>query len=221
MVIDLHKFKIFMCCVYIAPGNEVAYRSFIDKLEENCSNIRDQDIIVLCGDFNCSSLKWASQTSCDVLVATEIESKYAHFVDTLDFLDMKQFNNICNKNEKILDLIFCNKHRVDRISRSDVPLVCEDDHHPAIEFFCNVGARDYLRETSSYNFNFRKGDYDAINSELLGVDWGSLLGGVDVNVGVDVLYKMLEKVISKYVPKTKINRKFFHPRNDTYYSKKT
>lgn len=65
-----------------------------------------------------------------------------------------------------------------------------------------------MRETSSYNFNFRKGDYDAINSELLGVDWGSLLGGVDVNVSVDVLYKMLEKVISKYVPKTKINRKF-------------
>lgn len=57
IVINGSNCKIYICCVYIAPGNETALLSFASKLESNREKINDRDLILICGDFNCPSLK--------------------------------------------------------------------------------------------------------------------------------------------------------------------
>lgn len=216
IVIKVNKRRIYICCVYIAPGNDMAYLSFARKLESNRNKMGVQDLILICGDFNCPSVKWVNQSFSIVLNPTEVENKFASIVDTFNFLEFKQFNNILNKNNRILDLILCSKNRVNNISRCDTPLVNEDDHHPAVEFLFDVNNYEYLKDHPRYHFNFRMGNYDAINLELSRINWEVVLGGSDVDTSVHVLYDILDRLIVEYVPKTKINKKF-----PSFYSKET
>ncbi|XP_044750003.1 uncharacterized protein LOC123310552 [Coccinella septempunctata] len=54
--IKVNKKNVYMCCVYIAPGNDEAYSMFVSKLESIKARIRDSDVLLICGDFNCPSL---------------------------------------------------------------------------------------------------------------------------------------------------------------------
>ncbi|XP_044756974.1 uncharacterized protein LOC123315818 [Coccinella septempunctata] len=106
--------------------------------------------------------------------------------------------------------------RVNNVRRCDAPLVGEDNHHPSVEFLLDVNAHRYLRKSRCSGFNFRRGDYQALNAALLRVDWPGLLENVDVNAGVNVFYNILRGLISEHIPQLNINKNF-----PFYFSKDT
>lgn len=98
--------RVFLCCVYLPPGVESASASFVSKLESNKFAIVDE-IISMCGDFNCPTINWVSQNDDDILLPGSIDGSSFTVVDMLCFMELAQFNNVKNINRTILDLVLC------------------------------------------------------------------------------------------------------------------
>nr|CAI5855353.1 unnamed protein product [Callosobruchus analis] len=54
----------------------------------------------------------------------------------VQIVNVKQFNNVYNKNNRILDLVFHNSDCV--VSKSLNSFVKEDSHHPALDIHCKL-----------------------------------------------------------------------------------
>lgn len=208
VVMNVNNKTVYVCCVYLPPGNESASASFIEKLERIMEKMGENDLILVCGDFNCSTVRWECQPVAENMSAVGVDSKWTGIIDTFNFLELKQFNKINNLNNRILDLVLCNKFRVKELTRSCVPIVNEDDHHPALEFLFDIKNYSYLKEPTEYRLNFKKADFEAMNTDLSEVDWISLLSDSDVESQVEVFYSILKNLIQKYVPRTKCRKKF-------------
>nr|CAI5821922.1 unnamed protein product [Callosobruchus analis] len=76
----------------------------------------------------------------------------------MELCDPQQSNNVPNINNRYLDLVFSNIHCT--TSKYDIPLVCEDRHHPSIEFSLTLPhASNLLPNTVNHEYNFRKTNY--------------------------------------------------------------
>ncbi|CAH2088284.1 unnamed protein product [Euphydryas editha] len=96
----------------------------------------------------------------------------------VDFVSLNNFiqhNSVYNNRLKVLDLILCN--------------------------FPNVNPNSKMLKS-----NFYKGDYEKIISELDSKDWIKIFAECeDVNSMVDLFYEILDKLITQFVPKTKLH----------------
>lgn len=67
--------RIFMCCVYIPPGDAAAISSFSSNLGTVRDKIMD-DIVLIVGDFNLSSVLWEYNSSQLFFEPINVEDKY-------------------------------------------------------------------------------------------------------------------------------------------------
>lgn len=78
--------KGYLCSVYLPPGDTVAATSFISKLNLHLFNTND--IILICGVFNCSSTQWIFMDDHIYLEPFNIEQKCANLIDTLSHCNL-------------------------------------------------------------------------------------------------------------------------------------
>lgn len=208
VMVRLNNIRMYLCCVYLPPGDELAAASFLSKLELNKLTIKD-NILLMCGDFNCPSVRWVSQNDRDnILVATNVDVYSSRITDTFCFMELFQFNNVLNKNGKLLDLVLCTEDNVRHLMKNENPFVREDEYHPSLEFTFNVKTTHYLENRANlFTFNFKKANYDLINERFEAVDWVDVLRG-DVNLRVDIFCQIVNDIVRKSVPQTQRNRKF-------------
>lgn len=84
-------------------------------------------------------------------------------MDATSFLNLIQLNNILNKNNKMLDLVLCNKCNISKCSRSSLSLVPEDEHHPSVGFlkeFLSYKAIKYQKR--AYIYDLKRENYALI-----------------------------------------------------------
>ena len=163
--IKLKDSKILLiCCVYLPPGNEEAYVSFTSKL--GSLSFGENHVLLVCGDFNFSSTQWLLDGSGNFLEPFNVVPRFSSLIDTFQFHNLMQFNNIFNSNGRLLDLILCSKFRVLEISHCLNPMVTEDTHHPCVEFFLDIEFPKPLEFNNNKYFNFKKADYETINQGI-------------------------------------------------------
>lgn len=206
--VSMGSTRLLLCCVYLPPGDSAAAACFTSKLN-NIKGIIEGDVVLICGDFNCSGVQWISETDNinSHLEPSDVAEQYSELVDTFTLCEFMQFNNVTNARGIILDLVFCNQSRISNIVSSGSPLVKEDGHHPSIEFLLNIDHK-LLSRSNHFIFNFKKANYDIINEDLSSVPWSDVLCANDVDVNVCKFYEIVDRVIANRIPKKKVHSRF-------------
>lgn len=208
LAVVINGVKVFLCCVYLPPGDDAASASFVSKLELNKFAIGD-GIMLVCGDFNCPAVNWVSQNGDNSLLPSDVDDSASRIIDSLCFMELAQYNNIVNKNGRILDLVMCSNACIKHLMRNESPFVMEDGHHPALEFLLDIGVPQYLRKAKNFfRSNFKKANYDELNDRLAATNWDVVLSGDNVDVKIDRFYEIIDDVMMQGIPKIRVNNEF-------------
>lgn len=141
------------------------YNCFLENVMRNYTRLGNTDELVIIGDLNCPEL---SGFFSSVSPYFSIGSSASRILNTLSFCNLSQLNNVSYSNDEfiILDLVLANIHSVRiKVTKAIEPLVHPDLYHPplAISVHCTATARN----VNPFTLNFRKGNYDRINQDLL------------------------------------------------------
>nr|CAI5858129.1 unnamed protein product [Callosobruchus analis] len=90
-----------------------------------------------------------------------------------DFVGLQQHNSVLNSFNRLLDLVLSNQ-LVD-VTRDDIPMINEDEYHPALNARIFVKKDKANSVTTSDNlintYNFRKADFVQLYYQLINSDW--------------------------------------------------
>ncbi|KAG5893817.1 hypothetical protein JTB14_027854 [Gonioctena quinquepunctata] len=108
--------------------------------------------------------------------------------------NLKQFCNILNVNQKVLDLIMPNFN-----------------NDPALRIVMNIPISRSLPPNSYTKLRFANANYRIINDELQNYNWKEALSSPDVNTCVCKLYGSFDTVIQSHVTTKTIIIKYKYP----------
>lgn len=168
------------------------------------------DKYLVVGDFNVSQAQWILSAEGEHYLDANSSDNLIQLVSSfLSYTDFKQYNNVQNVNNRSLDLIFSDS--LCSVSRCNEPLVPEDDHHPALQVQFQLQNRECLTSAPRTIKLFRRADYEAINEAILAHDWTSLYSIDQVELALAEFYRVINEVISEYVPKLEVKRDSRYP----------
>lgn len=129
-----------------------------------------------------------------------------------NFLDLRQFNTVKNSNDRLLDLILCNRDC--KVERAADVLTSEDLHHPALVTFYNIQnnqTRNKIKHNSDFKFNFKKANFPLLYQTLFEADWEFLTHFNEVDAACDSFYRKLNTILTTCVPKKVIYKNTYPP----------
>lgn len=188
--------KIYICCSYLPPGDSVAYYSFLSKLHQN-EHIINKHCTLIMGDFNFSTVSWGKMNNESFYEPRDVESRFSEMIDTFSSFELMQFNNVPNQNNKMLDLVLCNRSFIRFIEHSQDIIVAEDLHHPALEFKFKKTVFKGLRQAGTEFCNFKGADFQALDNKILNTDWLRLFHLKNIDSAIDIFYDTLENIIER------------------------
>ena len=171
----------FVSVIYRPPDSTVeSFRKTLDTLQEKIdqfsNNNRVPDIYIL-GDFNLPGIDWDLCTPTSGLTNHSSDSCDA-MIDFMDQNFLSQMIREPTRENNILDLIFTNKPQ-DIIECNIVDTQLSD--HKMIELLLGYNpihhSTEVPDEVDQYSFravDFHKANYEALNSDLLEIDWENL-----------------------------------------------
>uniref|UniRef100_A0A8D8Z3L4 Endonuclease/exonuclease/phosphatase domain-containing protein n=1 Tax=Cacopsylla melanoneura TaxID=428564 RepID=A0A8D8Z3L4_9HEMI len=225
--LKLYGQEISLCACYFPPYvHPNTLKEFVD---ETCNHHElSNNNIIFIGDFNIKEYIDPLQENSNRM--TEIKKLN-------NFFNLEQFNEIQNKNSRILDLCLTNICRY-KISKNKIPTIKIErttgltppvGHHPPLDIAISLCIdntsciqSDNKAETEKSR-NYNKADYISIKNELNNTNWNNLLQINKIeNITdelMDIFYKELNKILDKHVPKTRLKKNNF-PIWWTYDTKK-
>lgn len=226
---------VFVCCVYIPSGSNVAtYQRYGEAFEKilNYLDLGTEDELWVFGDFNLPHVDWLHQSCAEgsvtgsdnlfvdgnVLIPTNLgDSTRADLLHVLLSADLHQVNDVVNADGRILDLIFTSNPFDVEVKRSLCPMSKIDPYHEPIEVAIPVKKMSKVVPRRCEEFNYAKADWSSLNSHLSSIDWSARLERVDdVNDAVTIFYDVLLSGLKSFVP-FKRNVPSKHP---PWYNKK-
>lgn len=201
--------KIAICLAYLPPPIKLENLSLFLNNVNNVLNIVD-DVMIL-GDFNLGFIKWArlnENKHCTIPSAYHKSLGYA-LIDFISLNNLYQFNDICNSENRVLDLVLSNVENVTVTSPPDL-LSKLDPRHPGLLVSISHSSIEPLKPCSRSDGNFFKADYVKILLELKIIDWNHRFSQCNnVNEMVSEFYLVLNEIINKFVPKhSKLKSKY-------------
>ena len=204
---NINNEKMYLCCAYIPPGDNSDFLSFTNSMYTNHKTFLNRAVTIV-GDFNLASIEWVDVINESFFRPARVDERSSSLVDAFSYFQFMQFNNVKNANDKVLDLLLCNRSILLDVCRSELPLVVEDMHHPSLEVFINTVPNRPLSNNSCKIYNFHRADYLSINRALADISWNGLFSGKSPDECVNLLYLEIDKVIQKFVPSFKSKGKF-------------
>ena len=209
--------KVVIGAIYLPPNlrNEVeVIDRHILSIEKAHSLIDINDDFLLFGDYNRPGLSWSMHPQANYLFVNALHSTVntgsSRLLDGMAFHNLYQINPVCNQNGRFLDLIFANKQALSVCSVSTAPdnLSSIDVHHsPLMVTFQRTFRQLFVDEVDTNSFDFRRGNYDAMNASLRNVDWSLINRCNDPDEAVCVFTAIISDVINLHVPKVLPRRK--------------
>lgn len=190
-----------ICCIYIPHGP--LYKDTLENFFDICSQLilnNPNDTFLITGDFNISDAQWHNVADSDKVNLSNHNTLPLQLLsDFLSLSGLDQFNNCCNVNQRILDLIFCNRSCT--VFSCNDPLTPEDAHHKALKIELNLLKPCSLKPAPTFVYSYNKANFNEINSALSNVEWAQLFSGCSLEVCVVVFYDILNDLIDRFVPK--------------------
>nr|CAI5835906.1 unnamed protein product [Callosobruchus analis] len=161
--------------LYIPPDTPNSdYEILFDTLLASSFLFGNNHILIV-GDFNLMNYA-------NYMITGDSDTKIQMLNSFVQIVNVKQFNNVYNKSNRILDLVFHNSDCV--VSKSLNSFVKEDSHHPALDIHCKLGIavnhKDNFPVMYNNCYNFKKANFTLMYDLILGTDW-SLLTTFDDN----------------------------------------
>ena len=217
VMIKSSESKIAIGAIYIPPNlrneSEVIDRH-ISSIEKVHSLIDINDDLLLFGDYNRSGLSWLVHPQANYLFVDALHSSVSvstsRLLDGMAFHNLFQINPIHNRNGRFLDLIFANQQALLACSVETAPdSLCKIDvHHPPLMVAFNRRSAVFSTDEFDPNdFDFRRGNYDAINEALRSVDWTSIDRCSDPDDAVTIFTGIIHDLVHQFVPKASPPRK--------------
>ena len=163
--------------------------------------------MIILGDFNITKYKWVNNTH----HCTAIGRNPSHIINRIVLLlngfcnanSLRQFSNIKNNYDNILDLVFSNIENI-KVTESIDPLLDNSVFHKAFEFDIFINNYKYINDDYTI-FNFNIADYDSINKELCSINWDQVINfESDINLIVNKFNNIINNIVYKYVPISRI-----------------
>lgn len=202
----LHICTLYLCDQYQGHSFSNQLTIYLDKLADLFIE-RPSDKFIILGDFNMSAITWSeSEDGIRAVAPSTVSSSstlsanmFTHFIDTLDFCSLKQFNLVQNKHGRILDLVLSNTNI--SVSACLQPLTVEDPHHPALLVQLDVSQSQSLIAQKRLMYQYTKGNYDRIRSSLADTQWNDLFSECSTNDAVSKFYSKLVELRDSHIPK--------------------
>ena len=152
------------------------------------------------GDFNASDFTNTTNRTVNVIK------------NFSEFYGLKQFNEVQNAHNNILDLVFSNTDC--KVEPSDSALVKEDPHHPCLwtKVYIPIALpNQFPMNKNPESYNFKKADYPRLYQTICNTNWDFLHSNLSVDKACSQFYDKLTQIFDESVPKMKpikSNRKF-------------
>ena len=195
--------KFIVGTAYLSPScsinKYIVHAEIVESLVSRFSNFK----MLLVGDYNLAGINWSTDDILyyDVTTGTsrDIIDKAAQIGNTFGALHFNQLHPILVTHKGYtLDLCFTNFEKV--IFEKPLEALSKvDEHHPPSIFVVSVKCNESLKVCEKFR-NFRKANYDGINSELANIDWHSTFSGLDCESKVGKLHEILNTQIERHVP---------------------
>lgn len=201
--------KIVFGVVYIPPDESCSVsliEHHVNCVCEISEKLQPQDFLLMFGDYNQPGLLWKTSDSGTVCVdsdASTFSVANTALIDGMAILDMTQMNNLPNRMNRTLDLLFVNSsapNQCDVMLAADM-LVDADEFHPPVSV--SLKCPPLVRFTEIVNdekLDFRRTDYAGLNAALMAVDW-SFLELSNVNRTVELFNQCVNNLLVQFVPK--------------------
>lgn len=189
----------FVCAVYIPPASGNGVYERLVSVIERISKASPDSTLCLIGDFNMPHIYWEIvDNSCAVQFSNVSGEGPRLVMETTAFHNLNQYNHVFNKNDRLLDLVFCNRDCT--VTVPDFELSRVDSHHPALLVTLQLAPLSVLKALKTPRHNFLKADYDTINTKLIGIDWSQEFGSFSAAICVDRFYEIIYSLIDEHVP---------------------
>lgn len=202
VIINSHTIYIFV--IYVPPSTSAADFNTLYEVICSINILHDNDILIL-GDFNISTYY-----SC--LINGQDNTHVTALNNFMNFLNLSQYNLVCNSNVRILDLVLSTFQC--HVSKSEDILLKEDIHHPSLVVTFDLGvAKPEKKFPSDFTntFNFRRANFPLLYQQLFNTDWSFLTLYTDVDVACASFYGYLSHIFENCVPKYKSSMKRNYP----------
>lgn len=148
---------------------------------------------ILCGDMNLPKIDWAN------LTAPNTCSMSLAFLNMTCDNNLKQLVLSPTRLQNTLDCLLCNSNIIkDCIVRP--PFSTSD--HASIYFEIRDRAKRIITSTSS-SLDWKKADWEIINSDLFSIDWTYMLSNLTIDESVDKLTNIIQFIMDNRIPKNK------------------
>lgn len=195
--------EIYVCAVYIPPNiSNHIYDIFFENLENKIIGLSNNVLII--GDFNIPGIVNINEN----YNLSVVETRY---MQCINLLNLKQFNNILNERKRYLDLLICDTEV--KVERSDFPLVPENRDHPSLFGQLYLFPMNNRKEGKTFNsqYNFKKADFLGLYNILEVVDWSEINDISDVNFAVETFYRIFYSILDQCVPMAQKENRIYPP----------
>lgn len=190
------------CASYIPPNSSSAlYASHVNNLMFLYENMVLNTRFIVFGDFNLSNIVWVTSVN-DVLIPSNVNhDNEINLIDTFLDMNLSQVNNVYNKLNKILDLIFVQPDFKYMVYECLQPFSPVTVHHTALilEFeFYNFIKYSNNSPRNQYDFNYC--NFDALNSMLFNTNWDFIFINNSVNEAYELFLKTFLNICDQNIP---------------------
>ena len=155
---------------------------------------------ILIGDFNLPHINWNTHSS-NVSLEQDFLNMFA------ENLLIQSIHTPIRRHGNILDLLLTSSSRqVDNLKVIKESLICKSDHFPItfdIMIRCkrNKGSKCKL-------YNFKKANWDRLNSELADINWTSLLDSLEPEAAWINFTETLKQHMQRHIPVITVKSEF-------------
>ena len=200
--INLNNVKLLVGCIYRPPSSRRDKNLVLNDLVNIAGNISNDSQILICGDFNYSSIDWVNN---DINVnAPDHDARL--FLDCINDCFLHQHvnvptHNIDGPNPTQLDLIFTENP----YSIEDLELLAPlgKSHHATLKFNLQIDGADDENDHAVYKYCYYSANYDVIRNKLNEIDWDEIFSNKDANEMFNIFVDTSTDIIDRNVRKVK------------------
>ncbi|XP_031633556.1 uncharacterized protein LOC116347189, partial [Contarinia nasturtii] len=205
--IVLDSCNVFIFSVYIRSLHETA------KLLEFAEIVKlipfnDNDIVLVCGDFNQPDIKWIKADDGEYYLPTNVSTDGGIAVfETMFDIGFHQLSNVENQAGNVLDLVFTNKFYEMSLIESTRPLIKSDIWHKAIKIEITMDEIEHTTSQLSQILAYNSVDFDTMNEFFATKDTLSRMDRIDdLENAFQIFDNVLHEAIDLFVPKITVQK---------------
>lgn len=148
-----NSMRLHLCCVYLPCNDVVALDCFLSNIV-NIVNAHQDDLVLVCGDFNIPSINWLNTDSVSLLPADQNDIRSSRLADAMSLCNLNQYNSVGNSMGRTLDLVLSNFSIEDL--KQCLGFVAPDVYHPPLTFTVQFVSQNFFPKILLLNITSKR-----------------------------------------------------------------